>query len=165
MFCLLEVILSHLDEISGMLIGIKNDFYSNSASKEIRLIQDVRGANSSAKKVASSICTWTPCHFSILNPCFLVRELMENTVGNLFPRGIPIPLTHTHTHFCLLIILSFTNIYWVPTLVLGTVLEGGIQGWTWPYGSFSLVLCGMVKNREKLLTSHKFFTSEFYTFG
>lgn len=80
-----------------MLIGIKNDFYGNSTSKEIRLIQDVRGANSSAKKVASSICTWTPCHFSILNPCFLVRELMENTVGNVLPRGIPIPLTHTHT--------------------------------------------------------------------
>lgn len=40
---------------------------------------------------------------------------MENTVENLFPRGIPIPLTHTHTHTHLSLDYSFIHKYLVST--------------------------------------------------
>jgi len=98
------------------------------------------------------------------NPGFLVRVLMENAVENLFPRGIPIPLTHTHTH-------THTPVSWlffhsqIPSEypVFATVLEVGVEGWTCLYGLFCLVLCRMVKNQEKWLIKHKFFTSEFCT--
>ena len=120
-----------------MLIGIKNDFYCNVASRKIRLIRTGRESSKFFREKGSKqylSMDSLPFQYSS-NPSFLVQVLIENMVGNLFPRGIPIPLTythvcvhthtHTHTHISLLLFCSeiSSKCHFVPD----TVLEVGYK--------------------------------------
>lgn len=120
-----------------MFIGIKNDFYCNIASRKIRLI--CTGCESSKffrEKGSKQYLSMDSLPFQYSsNSSFLVQVLMENMVGNLFPRGIPIPLTYTHvcvyththtrTHICTPLDYSFVHRYLVSATLCQTLY------WRW----------------------------------
>lgn len=80
-----------------MLIGIKNDFYCNIASRKIRLIHIGCESSKFREKGSKQYLSMDSLPFQYFsNPSFLVQVLMENMVRNLFPRGILTPLIYTH---------------------------------------------------------------------